>query len=57
MTQNIVNNLYVTYVDNIYKCDTFFPTYEIHFNLVKIVNALYSKNEGCDVIFRHYKQK
>lgn len=54
---NKVTNLYVTFVDNEYKCDIFCPPYELNFNLVKIVNSIYSNNEGCYVIFRHYKQK
>ena len=54
---NIVNNLYITYIDKEYKCDAFFPTYENRFNLINIVNSIYSNTEGCYVIFRHYKQK
>jgi dihydrofolate reductase len=54
---NKINNLYVTYVDNDYKCDIFFPPYELQFNLVKINNSIYSNNENCYVIFRHYKPK
>jgi dihydrofolate reductase len=54
---NIVNNLYITYVDKSYNCDVFFPNYDQKFYIFKIVNALYSDSEGCDVIFRHYKPK
>jgi len=54
---NKIDNLYVTFVDNEYTCDIFFPAYELQFNLVKIVNSIYSNSEGCYVVFRQYKRK
>jgi|688.fasta_scaffold310550_2 dihydrofolate reductase len=54
---NIVDNLYITNVCKDYKCDVFFPEYENNFYIFKIVKTLYSSNEDCNVVFRHYKPK
>ena len=54
---NIVDNLYITYIDKEYKCDVFLPEYNNIFYIFKIVGSLYSENENCDVVFRHYKRK
>jgi dihydrofolate reductase len=48
-----VKNLYVSYVDKEYKCDTYFPKYDEQF-LLKTYNTIYSKQEDCAVIFKHY---
>jgi dihydrofolate reductase len=54
---NIVDNLYITYIDKEYKCDTFFPQYDNSFNLYSTINNTYSESESCYITFKHYKPK
>jgi dihydrofolate reductase len=54
---SLVDNLYVTFINKSYECDVFFPKYENDFKLKQIINNIYSENEECDIIFKHYIQK
>lgn len=54
---NMVNNLYVTYINKIYGVDVFFPLYDNEFKLNNIIKSIYSESENCDVIFKHYIPK
>jgi dihydrofolate reductase len=51
---NKVDNLYVTYIDNTYVCDVFFPNYKENFVLNNVIKEDYSEQEGCYVKYMNY---
>ena len=55
-----IDNLYITYIDKEYKCDTFFPfndCYSAHnFRLKSYSPWYYSKNEECNYRHLHYEK-
>jgi dihydrofolate reductase len=54
---SLIDNLYVTFINKLYECDVFFPSYESDFKLKQIINNIYSQNEQCNITFKHYIPK
>ena len=51
-----LNNIYLTYVNKDYKCDTFFPKLEENFKLISYSDLKYDKNEKVSYRFLKYQK-
>tara|TARA_Y100001935_G_C17250588_1_gene480760 strand:- start:6 stop:554 length:549 start_codon:yes stop_codon:yes gene_type:complete len=57
LNKNLVDKIYLTYIDKLYDCDVFFP--KINFNNFKLIknNIQYNDNEflqNLDLYYNHY---
>ena len=48
-----MTKLYITFVDKLYECDTFFPNFSESFELIDSKKA-FDPNEGCEYWFLEY---
>ena len=51
-----LNNIYLTYVNKDYKCDTFFPKLEEDYKLVSYSDSYYDENEKVSYRFLKYQK-
>jgi dihydrofolate reductase / thymidylate synthase len=51
-----LNNIYLTYVNKDYKCDTFFPKLEENYKLISYSDSYYDENEKVSYRFLKYQK-